>query len=205
MNMYDEMYYELEDMLAGMDNEMLLSILGILGGIVLVVALISLVGYIFQSIGLYTIAKRRGIANPWLSWLPVGNYWIAGSIADQYQEKISGSFNIKRFILLGIGIASLLLSGVTTDDGSVLGLLKTVLNYASLIFWNWALFDLYSSCKPGKNVLFLILGVIFGFTVPYFVFACRKSDEGMPQPQPTAGYAYQTDPQHREYKEPWDI
>lgn len=34
---------------------------------------ISLVFYIFESLGLYTIAKRRGIRHPWLSWVPLGN------------------------------------------------------------------------------------------------------------------------------------
>ena len=205
--MYDELLYELEDLLIGMDDEMLLGFVGIIGGIVLIVALIALVGHIFQSIGLYTIAKRRGIANPWLSWIPVGNYWIAGSIADDYQEKICGEMKMKRYILLGISVVSMLLSGMSTgeDSAGFIGVLQSAVSFATLIFWNWALFDLYSSCRPKNNVVFLILGVIFGFAVPYFIFASRKYDEGMPQPQPAAEYAYQTNPQPREYKEPWEI
>ncbi len=46
--------------------------------------LIGLGTYICVSWGLYTIAKRRGIRNPWLAWIPVGNLWIMGSISDHY-------------------------------------------------------------------------------------------------------------------------
>ena len=48
-------------------------------------SIIQIAVYVFTSLALYTIAKRRGINHPWLSWIPVANVWILGSIADQYR------------------------------------------------------------------------------------------------------------------------
>ena len=36
-------------------------------------SMLGLISYVLHSLGLYTIAKRRGIHNSWLAWLPFGN------------------------------------------------------------------------------------------------------------------------------------
>ena len=50
-----------------------------------------------------------------------------------------------------------------------------------------ALYDVYTSCDPHNNVLYLVLGILFGFLTPIFLFVNRNKDEGMPprkeQPQ----------------------
>ena len=223
-------YYEFEQMLEGiegLDEEMLLTFFGIFGVVALVVGLFAIVGYVFRSIGLYTLAKRRGIANPWLAWLPVGYYWIAGSIADQYRYVTEGSVKNRRTILLALSIAGIVVSSlvstmvngsfmlstgeVSMDQltslgtmGTVLNLVTSALEIATFVFWQIALYDLYSSCNPRNNVLFLVLGIIFGFLVPFFIFACRNKEEGMPPRREEPRYEYQTNPEPRVYKEPWD-
>lgn len=223
-------YYEFEQMLEGiegLDEEMLLMFFGIFGVVALVVGLFAIVGYVFRSIGLYTLAKRRGIANPWLAWLPVGYYWIAGSIADQYRYVTEGSVKNRRTILLALSIAGIVVSSlvstmvngsfmlstgeVSMDQlaslgtmGTVLNLVTSALEIATFVFWQIALYDLYSSCNPRNNVLFLVLGIIFGFLVPFFIFACRNKEEGMPPRREEPRYEYQTNPEPRVYKEPWD-
>lgn len=223
-------YYEFEQMLEGiegLDEEMLLTFFGIFGMVALVVGLLAIVGYVFQSIGLYTLAKRRGIANPWLAWLPVGYYWIAGSIADQYRYVTEGFVKNRRTILLALSIAGIVVSSlvstmvngsfmlstgeVSMDQlaslgtmGTVLNLVTSALEIATFVFWQIALYDLYSSCNPRNNVLFLVLGIIFGFLVPFFIFACRNKEEGMPPRREEPRYEYQTNPEPRVYKEPWD-
>ncbi len=52
--------------------------------------------YVLQALSLYSIAKRRGIGKPWLSWIPVANTWILGSISDQYQYVVKGKVRNKR-------------------------------------------------------------------------------------------------------------
>ena len=46
--------------------------------------ILNILGYVLLSIGLYTIAKRRGIKNPWMAWIPIASTWLLGCISDQY-------------------------------------------------------------------------------------------------------------------------
>lgn len=69
-------------------------------------ALINLAVYIVTSLALYTLANRRGIKNPWLAWIPLGNMWILGAIADDYQLKAKGQKKARRKVLLGTSIAT---------------------------------------------------------------------------------------------------
>lgn len=65
---------------------------------------IGLVAYVLMAVGLYTIAKRRGIRNPWLAWIPVANYWLLGCISDQYQYVAKGQNKSRRKLLLTLSI-----------------------------------------------------------------------------------------------------
>lgn len=220
-----EEFQEFSYMLEGMDEELLLMIAGIFGIVAVLIGLVVFVGYVIQSIGLYTIAKNRGINNPWLAWLPIGNYWIAGSIADQYQYVVNGQVKNRRKILLILSIASavasclvssmisgsfvLTLGEVSVEKltamgamGTLLDLIVSGLEIATFVFWQIALYDLYTSCNPKYNVLFLVLGIIFSVTIPYFIFFNRKKELGMP-PRKTA---YQEPVWHPQDppEEPWD-
>lgn len=70
----------------------------------LIVGLVSLVPYVLTAWGTYSIAKRRGIRNPWLAWIPVGNVWILGCISDQYRYVAKGQVKNKRKALLVLNI-----------------------------------------------------------------------------------------------------
>lgn len=173
---------------------------GVLFGFFLVVYLIALalavVMYVFQSIGLYSIAKRRGIHNPWLAWLPLGNLWILGSISDQYQYVAKGRVRSRRKLLLGLMIAVYALEipyiasalatafGDATSVGAALMLLfalaMLVLAVVAVVYSYIALYDLYASCEPGNAAVYLVLSILFGIAQPFFIFFSRKKDGGMP-------------------------
>lgn len=165
----------------------------------------SVVSYVLQSLGMYTIAKRRGIHNPWLAWLPVGNMWILGSISDQYQYVAKGNVRNKRKSLLGlmlalylslvviwIGVFSAILSEVMGMDagevflGATVGVtlivyvIILVISVIAMVLQYMALYDLYVSCEPSNGVLYLVLSIFVAVALPFFVFACRKKDLGMP-------------------------
>lgn len=74
--------------------------------------LLSLVGYIFLSLGIYTIAKRRGITNPWLAWIPFGQSWMLGCVSDQYQHVAQGKQKSRRKALLWLDILTNVLAAV---------------------------------------------------------------------------------------------
>ena len=60
----------------------------------------SLISYILIALGLYTVAKRRGINHAWLAWIPIGNSWLLGCISDQYRYVARREEKNKRKALL---------------------------------------------------------------------------------------------------------
>lgn len=70
----------------------------------LILNLISIASYVLYALGLYTIARRRGIRNAWLAWVPVASVWILGSIADDYCSRHTGSRHNMRSWLLALKI-----------------------------------------------------------------------------------------------------
>ena len=60
--------------------------------------------YVFRSMGVYSIAKRRGLKNSWFAWVPVVNQYLLGSLSDQYQYVVKGKNKNKRKWLLGLNI-----------------------------------------------------------------------------------------------------
>ncbi len=65
----------------------------------------------------------------------------------------------------------------------VAAVLLVVVAMANSVVYFMALYDLYSSCEPDNNVLYLVLSIIPGIsrvTKPLFLFLCRNEDAGMP-------------------------
>jgi hypothetical protein len=173
-------------------------------------SLISVAAYVFSALAIYTIAQRRDIKNPWLAWIPMVNVWILGSISDQYRYVAKGEVKNKRKILLGVNILNFILTWVAvikmivTIVGVVVGetyltdemeairqILVSVAFFAPVAILGivgfvveiMALYDLYSSCEPANNVLYLVLSLVPGINTvarPLFLFLCRDKDNGMP-------------------------
>ena len=190
-----------------MDDDVFAVFMGIYMSMLLVSLGFFLVMYILQSLGMYKIAKRRGINNPWLSWVPLGNLWMLGSISDQYQYVVKGKITNRRKVLLGISLgtygalflmlimlvvgavnaafsgslaeaektAALMLLGIL-----VMYLVMFILMIIMMVFMYMALYDLYISCNPTSGTMFLVLSILISVTQPFFVFACRNKDDGMP-------------------------
>ena len=171
-----------------------------------------ILAYVFSCLSMYTIAKRRGILNSWLAWIPIGNACILGSISDQYQYVAKGKIRNRRAVLLGLNIAivallipfvivefMLLLSVESSAAAGVASLIVILIFYlvyfalaiVNLVFYYIALYDLYCSCNPDNAVMFLVLGIFISVTQPFFMFACRNKDLGMmPENHPETGVTY---------------
>lgn len=176
-------------------------------GVYLAFFLYSIGAYILSSFGMYTIAMRRGIHHPWLAWVPFGNVWILGSIADQYQYVSLGQVKSRRKVLLGLqititaltaalyAVAVYMIAQLLFHMGDVtpletmagVSLIYILLAVAILVLWVLlvvfryiCLYNLYASCKPGCKVVFLLLSLLLFVAEPILVFACRKKDCGMP-------------------------
>ncbi len=161
-----------------------------------VVPLISLAIYVFTALSLYTIAKRRGIACPWLAWIPVANLWLIGSLSDQYRYLTQGQVKHKRIILLilkavtlaftgGLVGSVIWLIGAKASPASVItlltiGLLDGAAAIALAVVSFMALYDVYASCDPENATVYLVLTIFFKVLKPIFLFLSRNRDGGMP-------------------------
>lgn len=97
--------------------DMVLGLMAVFAVVFVIIAAFSILTYVLQSLGMYTIAKRREIKNPWMAWIPVASQWILGSIDDQYQYVANGKVTNRRKWLIGLGIVTCVLgivSGVTS-------------------------------------------------------------------------------------------
>lgn len=234
MSGYYDYYYEFPSADAAASAG---SVAGVLVGVLVIYLLtfgLGIAMYILQSLGMYTIANRRGIKHPWMAWLPVTNMWILGSIADQYQYVAKGQVRNRRKVLLGLDIAvialyivlmvvyvgmfvnlifsipefeymaeaevmEMLLVPMLSMIGIVL--VMWVLAIIAMVFQYICLYNLFASCNPEHKTLFTVLSILFSITMPFFIFACRKKDLGMP-PRKDAAPAPQ--PVLPPVEEPWN-
>ena len=196
-------YYYNELPVTGMDEEVLATVMAIMLGVLGVVLLFSLIFWIISALSLHAIARRRGIRKAWLAWVPIGNEWILGSIADQYQHLIQAKITARRKILLwlNVGYVALIvanslvqvmteLAAHTDEQLLIWGLASTAISLArlavsitTLVFYHMSNYDLYRSCNPKNAVTFLVLGIIFPVAQPFFYLSCRKKDLGMVVPE----------------------
>lgn len=168
--------------------------------------------YVLRSLGVYTIAKRRGLHHAWFAWVPVADQYLLGCISDQYQYVVKDKNKSRRKILLVLDIVYVVLltvilgsfvgiafnaavgyiseSRMTSRMLGMLGLYLPLLGVwiAKLVFRYMALYDLYVSVDPKNSTMYIVLSVIFKVTEPFFLFFNRNKDDGMPprrEPEPT--------------------
>lgn len=199
-------YHDFDSAVAG-------GVLGVLIGIYLAVLFFMLaylvVYYILNGIGLYAIAKRRGIGAPGLAWVPVGYLWTVGAIGDHYDRVTTGKDHKFRiwtvcvygggvllYIFAFVGMVIMGLSiGLTYPENlppsemfpifrqmlvlCLILLLAFVAMIASAVLYYISLYRLYKAASPSRAVLFLVLSIIFTLTIPFFIFFLRNRDDGL--------------------------
>lgn len=181
--------------------------------------------YVLRSVGLYSIAKRRQIRHAWFAWVPLVDQYLLGCVSDQYRYVVKGQNKAKRRSLLvlsiicGLGIVAMeillwyirgnllsmardvgemMLMNATMKYALVIGIVLLVFLILALIrgiVRLIALYDLYRSCDPENAVIYLVLNILSGTTVPFFIFFNRNKDLGMP-PRKSTQPQYQTHQDH---------
>lgn len=203
-----------------MDEEVLLVVAVFYLLFAVIMLAVAVVTYVFQSLAIYKMASRRGINNPWLAWVPVGNVWIMGSLSDQYQYVVKGKVTNRRKILMGLEIALVvvylafyvlafivgIMSGMApaTDAAAtsavggllamVVALVMVAVAIVMTVFQYITLYDIFNSADPNNAVLYFVLSILVSITLPILLFICRNKDGGMPPrkvaPQPQAAPAF---------------
>ncbi|MBU4541942.1 MAG: DUF4190 domain-containing protein [Firmicutes bacterium] len=151
----------------------IMSVLGIILAISLVIGLIC---YIFNSLGLYTMAKNRNIDNPWLAWIPLANRYLMGELIND--DVSISSWHIpyaKLFLpLMGLALTAVMtILGFIPYLGAFIGIL---LSLALSVYYYAAQFWLYSIYDKDHRVLYLVLSIFFPFLGPIFIFIIRNRD-----------------------------
>jgi hypothetical protein len=135
----------------------------------LLLVILALVFYVLFSLGLYTMANRRGIPNAWLAWIPIAQFYTLGEVigpvklgdftADQPGLYLLGA-------ILGLWVLSLI---------PVLG---PIFSLASLVVAIGALYLLFSRYTTENTpLLYTILAVAsFGALAAIFVFMIRNNN-----------------------------
>ena len=166
----------------------------ILAVLCLAVIAFALVTYVLQSVGLYTMAKRRGIQNPWLAWIPIGNRWLLGALADDahFRRGRRTSYGI---ILLAVTAASAL-SGLGLLVNPLIGIFSGLAGLAAMVVYYIVLYEVYQDYAPKNAVLFLVLSILLSVQwVILFILrsrrpvSCGGSPDGPAAPQ--QGYPQQ--------------
>lgn len=141
-------------------------LLSILASFLVIIIIGGLILYIFDSIATYTMAKNKGISNPWLAWIPIANSYLMGKIIDEkvaFGSKVIPYAHI--FLPLGPFVAGAL---------SFIPFIGFLFPLAMAVYYYAALYRQYKLYKPDNAVLFLVLSIIFSFLPPFFLFAIRK-------------------------------
>ena len=127
--------------------------------------LLSIASYVLTALALYTIARRRGLKNPWLAWIPVADSWLLGSLSDQYRYVVKGEHRSKRKILLLFRIL------ITIMWISLMGLLVNLCFHAvGNAFWGTMSEErIFQILHQALNLLVVFLPLI-GISIAYAVF-----------------------------------
>ncbi|MEA4806104.1 DUF4190 domain-containing protein [Acetobacterium wieringae] len=175
MHMYDDY---LGDISSQPDSFMAIMpvIMSVLGIILVVSLVIGLICYVFNSLGLYTMAKNRNLDNPWLAWIPLASNYLMGELIN---DDVSISTWHIPYAKLFLPLMGLALTVVMTILGFIpyLGAFMGILLSLALSFYYYAAqFWLYSIYDKDHRVLYLVLSIIFPFLGPIFVFIIRNRD-----------------------------
>lgn len=127
--------------------------------------LLSIASYVLTALALYTIARRRGLKNPWLAWTPVADCWLLGSLSDQYRYVVDGQHKSKRKILLIFRILTAVMWV------SLIGLLiKLCFHAVGSVFWGTMSDErIFQILHQALNLLVMCLPLI-GISIAYAVF-----------------------------------
>lgn len=199
--------YGAESLASGLGVGALIAIIVAVYGSIFVVGILN---YILSSIGLYKIAKRRGLSNPWLAWIPVTSFWIIGGIAGEYDDKRGIGRSWKKALLASmlVVIVSLVLMIVmavvmvafaaSASGGAAIAVLVLMIAlYAAVIVAALAysvcmfisLFKIYESTYTEKALKYMIISLIVPLGQGICLFCCRNKGYSNNVTQINAGYS----------------
>lgn len=199
--MLDRIFEELWDFY-GIPRAASAAVFSFLAAALAVCGIISFALYIVRAVGISKMARRVGINNGWLAFVPIAGNYIFGRIAEKYIRKDrrqSGKFGIiltvlNSFLLLcGICLvfAALKMTGALINDTSdsamsIIGInvfficaaafLVCGLALAYMIVRFVALWRIYAIFNYQNASMFTVLTYFFSFLEPILIFISRNKE-----------------------------
>lgn len=126
----------------------------------------------------YVSKGKNTSRRKWLLGFSIVSCVLVVAVIVLYVQTIIGVIQYASYDLNDMQVAMRVLSPMLGI--LVLALVLVGVSIAQLVFYYIALYDLYVSCDSKNGVVFLVLSVILPVTLPFFVFAVRNKDQGMP-------------------------
>lgn len=130
--------------------------------------IIGIVLYVLFAFGLYTMANRRQIDNPWMAFIPIAQIYTLGEVIGpvkimDYEVDKPGLY------LLAAVVGCWVLSTIPVL-GAVFSLASIVVSIGSMYF----LFSRYTT--ENTPIIYTIISVVLPFMGPIFVFMIRNNE-----------------------------
>ncbi|MBR0384544.1 MAG: hypothetical protein IJH61_07645 [Eubacteriaceae bacterium] len=150
-------------------------VIALLGGFLIVAVIIGIILYILASLGLYTMAKNKGLNNPWMTWIPYLRNYKFGEILNDKVSIAGLQIPAARWVMVCAPIVLSLLANIRSDSTAIVTVtgILTIVYYIYLMAANYRLYKLY---KPESAVLYTVLTVIFAFLGSIFTFTLRNNE-----------------------------
>ncbi len=206
--------FNLNQIMSTEDIEMLTGMLIIYGVALMFSAMVSLLFYIFQSIGLFKMSKTLSFAHPWMAWVPIFNIYTFGKIGSRYVKQNGRSSANFGGWLTGLYIAQLItaigciasiipfiltvfeMESTGTDirpDNTVIvatlvliisAFAVFIISIAYLVVYYIALWRVYAVFSNENATVFLIISILFNVATPFIIFAIRNNEPVIGNPFP---------------------
>lgn len=174
----------------------------------LLMPLQAVVLLVLSRMGLFLLARRRGLSGAGTVWLPIGDQIMLVRLSDQYRCRFAGQTKYRKlpvivtemaFVVsnyLAMGWIALFLMVLMLTSGTVVFALSSpgtemmaffLTGVVLLLFLlgvtilrtlinSRLMMDVYRSCQRKTAATWLILGILFPFLKPVFLFLCAKNE-----------------------------
>jgi len=135
-------------------------------GIVFVLLFLAIIVvlYVLKSIGLATLAEKRGIENAWLAWIPVADLYVMGLLV--------GELDVFGYRLenLGLWTPVIIVGGSMLGNIPGIGWLFSLAAFIFVVLLIYRLFEMYTN----QAVLYTVLSILLCL-FPVFIYIIRNN------------------------------
>ena len=135
---------------------------------------LAMIPYLLFAVGLYSVAKKYGLKNKWMAWVPVARKHLLAEVADlrRFQARKRKKMTTQFEIITCVCLVCMYAAMKTKNPFFVLiaGFALALLAYNQIFSYYY----FYRLCDPENSVAYFVLGLIASPLNSFFVFHCRR-------------------------------